>query len=79
MGASTVKYTTPLPCIGLSESDSKTYTNFELCEGKNHNFFLKKHIDLQSQVIYVDKLFFKKGLHILEDGASSVQVDILNT
>ena len=28
-GASIMKYTTPLLCIGLSESDSKLYTNFE--------------------------------------------------
>jgi hypothetical protein len=28
---------------------------------------------------YVDKKSFEKSLHILEDGASSVQVDILNT
>ena len=33
-GASTIEYTTPLPRIGLSESDSKLYTNFEFCEGK---------------------------------------------
>ena len=26
----------PLPCIGLSESDSKLYTSFKFCEGKNH-------------------------------------------
>ena len=37
-----------------------------------------KHIDLQSQEIYVEFVFSKKSLHILEDGASSVQVDILN-
>ena len=49
-GASTVKYTTSLPSIDLSENDSKAY-NFE---GKNHKH-LKKHIDLQSQAIYVDK------------------------
>ena len=39
----------------------------------------EKHIDLQSQAIYVDKCFFKKSLHFLKDGASSVQVNILNT
>ena len=37
-----------------------------------------KHINLQSQAIYVDKMFFKKSLHILEDNASSVQANILN-
>ena len=39
MGASMVKYTIPLPYIGLSESDSKLYTNFEVCEGKNINIW----------------------------------------
>ena len=34
MGASTVKWTTLDPCTGLSESDSKLYTNFEFCEEK---------------------------------------------
>jgi hypothetical protein len=31
-------------------------------------------MDLQRQAIYVDKMFFKKSLHILEDYASGVQV-----
>ena len=34
MGASTVKWTTPNPCLVSSESDSKLYTNFEFCEEK---------------------------------------------
>ena len=34
----------------------------------------KKHIDLQSQVIYVDKNNSKIILHILEDCANGVQV-----
>jgi hypothetical protein len=39
---------------------------------------LEKYIDLQSQAIYVDIIRnFNKNLHILEDGANSVQVDIL--
>ena len=42
VGASTVKYTTPLPCIGLSDSDAKLYANFEFCEGKIINI-LKTH------------------------------------
>ena len=62
MGTSTFKYTTPLPCIGLSESDSTLYTKFEFCEGKNHkhlekkNSKNKKHIDLQSQAMYVAEI-----------------------
>ena len=31
---SMVKYTPPLPCIGLSGSDSKLYTNFGFCAAK---------------------------------------------
>ena len=57
-------------------SDLKQRTNFQFFEGKNPKH-LKKHIDLQSQKIYVDKLFFKKILTSLENAASSVQVDIL--
>jgi hypothetical protein len=58
MGASMVKDISPLPCIGLGESDSILYTNFEFCEGKNHKF--EKHINLQSQTICVDKKISKK-------------------
>ena len=36
LGASTVKYTTPLPWIGLRGSDSKLCTNLEFCERKNN-------------------------------------------
>ena len=53
MGASTIKGTTHDPCLVLSESDLILCINFESCEEKNHHFF--KHIDLQSQAIYVDK------------------------
>ena len=42
-GTSTTKYTVPLPYIGLSENDSKRYTNFEICEGKNHINLKKKN------------------------------------
>ena len=55
----------------LNESDTKLYTNFE--EKKNHRHF--KTYDLQSQQIYDDKNNSKKSPHILEDGASGVQVD----
>ena len=55
LGANTVKYKSSLPCIGLSESDSKLWTNFEFCERKNLKHMKKKHIDLQSQAIYVAK------------------------
>ena len=34
LDTSTVKWTTPHPCLGLSEGDSKLYTNFDFCEEK---------------------------------------------
>ena len=42
-GTNKVKYTTPLPWIGLSGNDSKLYTKFYFCEGKNYviNRYLK--------------------------------------
>ena len=75
---SMVKYTTSLTYIGFSGIDSKLYTNFEFCEGKNHKH-LKNTLIYKRQTIYVAKLNFKKSIHNLEDGASSVQVGILNT
>ena len=48
--ASKVKWRTPHLCKGLSESDSKLYTNFENESKRN-----LKHVDIHSQVIYVDK------------------------
>jgi hypothetical protein len=39
-GASTVKWTALDPCLGLSESDPKQYTNFEFYEIKIH-----KHLE----------------------------------
>ena len=41
------------------ESDSKLYTSFEFCEGKKSQIF-GKHIDLQSQAIFVDYKEIKK-------------------
>ena len=47
------------PAQVKSESDSKIYTKIEFGERENHKL-LKKHIDLQSQAIYVDNLFSRK-------------------
>ena len=55
MGTSTFKYTTPLPCIGLSESDSTLYTKFEFCEGKNHKHLEKKNQKSKNTLIYKAK------------------------
>jgi hypothetical protein len=73
VGASTVKWTTLDPCLGLSESDPKLYTNFEFYEIEIH-----KH--LESIWIYKVKRFmftknnFKQRMCILEDSASGEQV-----
>jgi hypothetical protein len=72
-GASTVNWTTLDPCLVFNESVSKSYTNFGFCEEKKTQTF-QEHIDLQSQANYDDKKYSKKSLHILEDGASGVQV-----
>ena len=36
MGKSTVQWTILDPCLGLSESDAKLYTNFEVYEKEIH-------------------------------------------
>ena len=72
-----VKYTTPLSCKGLSESDSKLYTNFEFGEGKNHKR-LKNTLIYKTKQFLLTICFLKKNLHILENGANNVQVDLLN-
>ena len=51
MVASTVKWIAPNPCIYLSESDSKLYTNLDCCEEKNH-----KHS--KNMLMYKAKQFF---------------------
>jgi hypothetical protein len=53
-GASTVKWIALDPCSGLSESDPKLYTNFEFHEIEIHGH-LEKHMNLQSQEVYVHK------------------------
>ena len=47
--------------MGLSESDSKLYTNFESCEKNKKSFEI--HVDLQSQVIKFTESFSRK-VHI---------------
>ena len=63
VGTSTVRYITPLPCIGLSESDSKLSIKFIFCEEKN-----LKH--LKNNLIYKAKkfmltIFFSRDAYIL--------------
>ena len=73
LGASMVRWTTPDPCLVLSDRDWKLYTNFEFCEEKNH-IHVKKHIGLQSHAILWWQKNSMKNLHILEDRASGVQI-----
>ena len=63
LGASTIKWTIMDPWIGLSDSDSTLYVDFDFLEVKNHEH--KKKINLQSQENYIDKRNFKKNLHII--------------
>ena len=57
------------PCIGLSESDLKLYTNFEFYE-------IKIHKNLKNILIYKAEQYmltiFYNNLHILENSASGV-------
>ena len=71
------KYTIPLLCISLNESDSKLYIDFGFCEGKNHKHL--KNILIYKANHLMLTFFFEKSLHILENESSSVLVDILNT
>jgi hypothetical protein len=71
MGASMVKDISPLPCIGLGESDSTLHTNFEFCEGKNHKH-LKNTLIYKAKQFVLTKKIPRKNLRILEDGASSL-------
>ena len=59
----------------LSESDSKLYTNFEFCEGKNHTHLKTYWSTKPSNLCW--KKIKEKVYMFLEHGASSVQVDIL--
>lgn len=63
LGASTIKWTIMDPWIGLSDSHSTLYVDFEFLEVKNHEH--QKKINLQSQENYIDKRNFKKNLHII--------------
>ena len=73
-GASTVKWTSLDPCLVVSESDSILYTNFKSCEKKITCILKTCWSTKPSNLIYDDKINSKKSLHILEDGASGVQV-----
>ena len=75
-GTSTVKYTIALSYIDLIESNLKIYTNFEFYKVKNHKHMKNMLSYKAKQFMLIRKL--KKSQQILEDGASSVQIGILN-
>lgn len=68
-----VKWTTHIPHIGFSESDSKFNSNFKFCEGINHNHF-QNTLTCKTKQFKNDKMFCKENLQILEDGANGVQI-----
>jgi hypothetical protein len=63
LGASTYEYTTPLPCVGLGESDSKLYTNFEFCEEKNKKQ-LKNILIYKAKQFMLPNVFQEKSTYL---------------
>jgi hypothetical protein len=71
----------PVYCTGViflsffffGDGDSKLYTDFEFCEGKNHRHF-ENMLIYKAKQIMMTKINSKKSLHVLEDDASGVQV-----
>ena len=72
VGASTVKWTSPIPCIVFSEMIQNYTLSFEFC-GELIINLLKTYWSKKIQANYAG-FFLKKSLHILEEGASGVQV-----
>ena len=72
-GASKVKWTTPEPYIGLSESDLKLYTNFDFFE-ENYCKQFKNTMIHKAKKYMLTESSKNKSLHILEHSASGVQV-----
>ena len=68
MGASTIKWTAPDPCLVFNESDSKLYTNFEFYEKTNYGHSKKKIYNAKQN--YQEKIQGKYTY--LEEGASGV-------
>ena len=71
-GASTVKWTTMVACVGLSGRDSKLYTNLKFCDEISIFIFFRQWSTKPSNSCL--QILFKKSLHILEDGGNGEQV-----
>ena len=67
--ASMVRYTTPLPWIGLSKNDSKLYTNYDFFEGKTNHKQLKNTLIYKAKQLMLTNVFLKKSVNFLEDSA----------
>jgi hypothetical protein len=74
-----VKCTTSLPSKVLSDNDSKLYINFEFCDGKAINNWETRWSIKSSNFCWPKNNLRKVYVYFLKDGASSVQVGILNT
>ena len=61
-GASMVKYTSPLPCIGWSASDSKIYTNIEFVKEKIINIW-KNTLIYKTKQFMLTKKIQEKSTH----------------
>ena len=68
-----MKWTTLDPCLCLSESDPKLYTNFKI-----HEIQIHKHLEnirtYKAKQFMFTKNDFKQHISIVEDGASGEQV-----
>ena len=65
---STVKWTTPDPCLVFSENKSKLYTDFEYCEQKNHKNSKNMLICKAKHSRMTKKI--QEKVYISEDGTS---------
>ena len=74
VGAKTVKWTAPDPYLVFKGSDSQLYTNFGSMKKKKFIDTLKIYWSTKPKKIMMTKNKSKRSLHILEDGASVVQV-----
>lgn len=73
LGASTIKWTIMDPWIGLSDSHSTLYVDFEFLEVKNHEH-QKKYQLTKPRKLYWQKKFQEKSTYYSKHAASGVQI-----